>query len=465
MRPGGLLLLLLLVLALAACAGAPAAGLPPTIVSPPATVVPPADGGSSASEVAVAPTGPIVDGLAAWQSALDAFRHHDWIGYQRALRLADTFLPRQPGLARRLAGAAVARGDTVEAFRWLGRLAAYQVNVHLETDSLLAPLRSHPAFGSVLTAMAGIDTPMTSSEVAAEIATKGLITEGLTWDDRARHLLLGSVRRREVFILDAERRLQPFAPAADDTILAPLGMTTDGDRNSLWVASAAVPEMAGYDSTLEGRTELLQIDLTDGRVRRRWRPPPDGVVHSFNDLALDPRGGAIYLSDSRGGAIYRLAGDEDEALAVVAPPGTFTSPGGLVVTDDGRWLFVADYGVGLFVLDAASGVVIPAEAPESVCLNGIDGLVPIPGGMVAIQNGILPNRLLRLQLDANRPRIARATLLDRNHPLWDEPTLGVYLNREVYYVARSQWGRILPGGRMPPEDQLEPHLIMRVRVN
>lgn len=464
MRPG--FLSLAAFLTLAACAGAPSAGPAPATGPSPAPAAHPADS-RDAPEQAPAraePQGPIVDGLAAYQLALDAFRRHDWIGYQRALRLADTFLPRQPGLARRLAGAAVARGDTAEAVGWLERLAAYQVNVNLDADSLLAPVRSRPEYVALLAAMAGLEAPVTSSEVAAELTTKGLITEGLAWDDRARHLLLGSVRRRAVFILDAGRTILPFAPAAGDTLLAPLGLTVDGDRNSLWVATTAVPEMAGFDSTLDGRTELIQIDLVDGRVRGRWSPPADGAIHGLNDLTLDSRG-QVYISDSRGGAIYRLAGDDEEALEVVAPAGTFASPGGLAFAGNDRSLFVADYGVGLFVLDVVTGRVTPAGGAETVCLNGIDGLIAIPGGLVAIQNGILPNRILRLLVDPNQPRILHVDLLDRNHRQWDEPTLGVYLNREVYYVARSQWSRILPGGRMPPDDQLEPHLIMRVRVN
>ena len=409
------------------------------------------------------PVTPITEGMAAYQSAMDAWRRRDLPGYRLALRVADRLLPRQPVLARRLAGAAAALGDTADAIGWLDRLAAFEVRMNLDADSLLAPLRSRPEYAALKTRMAGLDAPRTSSEVAAELPDKGLITEGIAWDEAGGRFFIGSVRRRTVLALDRNRRLTEFTAAGRDSLLAPLGLVVDPERGCLWAVTAAVPEMAGFDSTFDGRTELVRIGLADGRVMKRWRPPADGVTHSLNDLTLDERGN-LFLSDSQGGAIYRLGGEEEDGLELFLPAGAFGSPNGLAPSPSGRELFVADYGLGLFVVDLVSRLVTPVAAPADLCLNGIDGLIAIPGGLVAIQNGILPNRILRLTLEPGSVRIARGLVLDRNHPEWDEPTLGVRLGSEVFYVARSQWSRMRPGGRLPPLEELERPLVMRVRV-
>jgi hypothetical protein len=101
------------------------------------------------------------------------------------------------------------------------------------------------------------------------------------------------------------------------------------------------------------------------------------------------------------------------------------------------------------------------DAPEDAALTGIDGLLLWRGDLVAIQNGLRPHRILRLRLDGKASRVESVAVLERAHPRWDEPTLGVLVGADLYYVATSQYGAIRQDGSLA-QDRLQPPVILRL---
>jgi hypothetical protein len=79
-------------------------------------------------------------------------------------------------------------------------------------------------------------------------------------------------------------------------------------------------------------------------------------------------------------------------------------------------------------------------------LDGIDGLYPWRGGLIAVQNGTNPRRILWLTLSPDGDRIAGVRVLESNHPDWGEPTLGTVRRNDFLYVADAQWERYGEGG-------------------
>lgn len=80
---------------------------------------------------------------------------------------------------------------------------------------------------------------------------------------------------------------------------------------------------------------LVEIDIPGAAIVRRY--PAEGAAF-LNDVAVAPDG-AVYVSDSRGGAIFRLAGDRLEEWlrtpAVSAPNGIHVRDGRLIVGVNG----------------------------------------------------------------------------------------------------------------------------------
>ena len=88
---------------------------------------------------------------------------------------------------------------------------------------------------------------------------------------------------------------------------------------------------------------------------------------------------------------------------------------------------------------------------------------PVHGdGLVAIQNGIRPHRVVRLTLAEAGRRVGAAEVLAMGLPDLDEPTLAVAAGERLYVVGRSQWAQ-LGGGHGPPPEGLPPAVVLALR--
>ena len=104
------------------------------------------------------------------------------------------------------------------------------------------------------------------------------------------------------------------------------------------------------------------------------------------------------------------------------------------------------------------------EAADSVLTLGIDGLYFHRGSLVGIQNGVTPHRVARFTLSPAGDRVLRAEVLERAHPRYDEPTLGVLVDGELYYIANAQWERFGEDGRIAKPEALTPPAVLRLRL-
>jgi len=106
----------------------------------------------------------------------------------------------------------------------------------------------------------------------------------------------------------------------------------------------------------------------------------------------------------------------------------------------------------------------PIAAVTDTALLGIDGLYRYKNSLLAIQNGTNPARVVRLILDKAGRRIVSWETLEANNDKFDEPTLGVLVKNNLYYVANSQWGSVNQRGELAPDDKLREPVILKVRL-
>ncbi len=243
---------------------------------------------------------------------------------------------------------------------------------------------------------------------------------------------------------------------------APLGMRVDAERGVLWVAATAVPQSAGADPADSLRSGLFRFDVRTGKLTGRFPIPDDGAAHGLGDLVLT-RAGDAYASDSRSPAIYRVRAGADSLERFVTSP-LFLSAEGMVLDSAERTLYVADYSRGILRVDLASREVRLLEAAPDLGLLGLDGLYPVPGGLVGIQNGVDPARVVRLRLSTGGDRVETLEVLERARPDYAEPTLGVVVGDELFYVANSQWERFGEDGGIAAPDRLQAPLVLRLRL-
>lgn len=104
------------------------------------------------------------------------------------------------------------------------------------------------------------------------------------------------------------------------------------------------------------------------------------------------------------------------------------------------------------------------SAPDDAVLIGIDGLVSDGRSLYALQNGVSPQRVLKLTLNPAWTRIDQVQVLAANLPQIAEPTTGLIMDGDLVFVARSQWSDFAADGslRTPTPD---PAIIARLRLD
>jgi sugar lactone lactonase YvrE len=411
---------------------------------------------------AAAQTDSVLASRAEYRDAVAAYRTHDYKAFLEHARRAEALRPSHGGVIYALASAYALTDHASDAMATLQRFASLGYFADVSADSDFIALRTSPGFTDIRRALAANRAPVVRSTVAFTLPEKDLLTEGIAHDPRSGSFFVGSVHRRKIFRVDRAGRVTEFATHARDSLWAPFGMKVDTVRGSLWVAVAAVPQMEAFRSDDAGRSGLLRFDLAAGRLTGRFLIPPDGQIHGLGDLTIAANGD-VYSSDSRVPAVWRVQAGTDSLERFLESP-LFIAPQGLDLTPDGRTLYLADYSRGILRIDLATRAVTPLSPGAGVVALGIDGLYLTGGRLVGIQNGVEPHRVLRFTLDADADSLVASEVLERAHPRYSEPTLGVVWGPDLYYVANSQWERFGETGTIAHPDQLERPTILRLRL-
>jgi hypothetical protein len=419
---------------------------------------------ASAATATPAPAPDLAGAMQAFSGALEAKDRKEFTQYRAGIERAVELLPDPSRLLYRLAVARLLAGDTsgaVEAYR-------RQVDAGLfrdpRKDPELAPLLADPGFQEALVRLDALQTPVSASSVAFELPVRGLI-EGIAFDPKSGAYFFSSVAERKIYRRTKAGVVSEFVPGGGSGLLSPLGIAVDSGQRRLWIVSAGLPQAAGLKVGERNKSALLAFDLDTGAWQKTFDAPPGD--RSWNDLEL-AADGSVFVSDPGAKAILRVKPDGG-ILTLLAGEEHFASPGGLALSADGRKLYIADWSNGLGVLDldkpGAAGFAW-MRPPAGSTVLGIDGLRLRGNRLIAIQNGVVPPRILSLELAADGRALVAAKTLERNLPEWDEPTLGVLVDGELHYVANSHWPSF-PGDAAAPIDttKLSPTAIRRLRLD
>lgn len=393
--------------------------------------------------------------------ARKAYAEKNYAAYLENLRQALALRPGNPTLLYNLAGAYALTGNKPEALSNLARVAEMGLVYSAEADGDFDSVKETGEFKSVLARFAANRSHVGRSATAFTIPEKGLITEGIAYDSVEDAFYLSSVRARKVFKVKRGEAAREFATERDG-LWSAMGMKVDARRRVLWVASAAVPPMSNYRKEEDGQSGLLKFDLKTGKLIQKYTLPNRPRPHWLGDLVVNSRGD-VFATDSLTPALYVLR-EGAAGLQPLIEGAPFVSPQGLAFTEDERALFLADYSKGLFLYDVKTGTLAQLSASPAVALPGIDGLYFYKGALVAIQNGTRPHRVVRISLSKDLKRADSLAVLEANNPLFDEPTLGVVVKDEFYYVADSQWGALDRTGKLLPGHELRDTLILKMKL-
>ncbi len=287
-------------------------------------------------------------------------------------------------------------------------------------------------------ALTGAGAPA-PSRVAFELPDRDLFPEGIAWDPARGTVFVGSLRQQRIVARETDGTLRSLG---DDAALgAVLGLEVDPARRALWAvhcfaAPGEGPTPVRDDPARRGETGLVRFDLDTGAATSF--ATATAVAGCLNDLEIDRDGGVVATAGDAG--LVRLP-PGGNALA----PWLGDAPGyanGIASTADGRALVVAIVQRGLAAVDVEHPAWRLLPAPSGAELRGIDGLARHGDALVAVQNGSVPARILRIALADDAASITAVEVLEAGHPRHAVPTTGVVVGDELFYVATSQLDRI-----------------------
>lgn len=406
---------------------------------------------------AIAVSGLLLTAASAWaqtavESDVAAFRRlraegvaaanaDDLAGAARLLAEADTRIPNHPGLMLMRARLAVGAGQPGDAMTQLNRYAGAGLVMNLSGDRALSALSGHPDFDALAAVIEANRAPVGAGQVTEVARIDGsVIMESLIRDEARGRWLVSQVRGRTIVALADDGTTADFLVlGAAPEIGGVLGMAIDAEAGLLWATTSPLPPAVyglGADAVLPP-PELLKIDLATGALLARLAAPPGALERGLGDIVRAPDG-TIHVADSVTGELLVLR-PGGSVLEVLLHAGTLGSPQGMVVTPDGTGLIVADYSSGLWRVDRSTGAATRLRQPAIDSLIGVDGLTTDGRFIYGFQNGVAPQRVLKLTSDAGWTAILTVEVLAANLPIIDEPTTGLVRNRELVFVSRSQW--------------------------
>ena len=340
-----------------------------------------------------------------------------------------------------LARNATAMGQPDAAVGYLRSIAAMGLAYDPDRDSTLKALRGRPDFAAVVAAMAANKKPVGHATVVRALDDQDLLTEDVAYDPVGQTFYVSAIHRRQILAMSPNGAPTTFAT----TPLAPMALVVDAKRRMLWVSVAGMAQAEGHQPADSARSGVLRYDLTSRTLAAHYDLPVDGAQHVLGDMTLDASGNAI-VSDGAGGGVYKVD-RERGVLSALVPAGTFQSPQNPAVAPDGR-ILVADYAMGVASIDPTTHAVSWIAHADTVALNGIDGMYLVGRVLYAIQNGTAPERVTRFVLDPDLRHVVDWSVIERATPGLGDPTHGVVVGDQFFFLANSGWDRFGDDGHI-----------------
>ena len=395
------------------------------------------------------------------KQAGEAFEAKDFAAYLTNLRQAAELRPNHPRLLYNLAKAYALNAQAAEAVKLLERLARMGMLTRFENDRDFDTRIEASDAQKIKKLFAANRQALNRSRRAFTLPEKDFVAESVAYDSISKSFFVSSIHRRKIVVIDAGGKTGEFSSPADN-LWSVLGMKTDEKRRLLWVCTSALPQMRGFQKTDEGASAIFKYDLKTGRLLKKYLLPVGADKHTLGDLVVG-KNGDVFATDSAAPIIYRVNAKSDE-IEVFLTDKSFVALQGLTFTPDEKKLFVADYSLGVFSVEMATKKINWLVPAAEVALLGIDGLYFQKGKLIAVQNGTNPQRITRFSLSGDNLQITGSEVLEANHADFAEPTLGVLIGDEFYYVAGSGWETIDEKGELAADDKLREPVILRLKL-
>jgi sugar lactone lactonase YvrE len=402
------------------------------------------------------------------QKAAELRKKQDWPALREVLIEMGRDIPGlTPRYMLRMASVETHLQHKTEALHWLARYAATGLTYDVAGDEDLKPLISELGFQKIAQGMKDNIRPIHKAEAVCLLPLAGIMPEDIAFEQPSGTFVVSSIQNHTLYRVSLPKSGEKECgiseiPLEDSAKRWPiLAVSADSKRDVLWATPSAMPGFAGFPNEDGGKASLLAVNGTSGKIVQRFDLSSNGPA-VLGDMSVTADG-TVYVSDSIGGGIYGVQGDLTTAkLEKIA--GGFFSPQTPALARDGKRLFVADYPLGIAIVDLAhkqTDKLTYLPHPESIAVTGLDGLLLDGNALIGIQNGTEPVRIIRYHLDAAQTKIVSAEVIEQSTERMGEPTHAVAANGMIYVSANVGWNKVDDHGKLKPGEQFTPPVLLR----
>jgi len=369
--------------------------------------------------------------------ANQAYATGDYATYRTSLEALHKLRPNNSEYMYQLVIAYALLNEKRQAYDLMLRMQRQGLAYDFTATDDTRSIRGTEVFDYVNDLMTKAAQPVGEAETVFTLPENIRLPEAFGWDESRQKFLVGTMAGGEVYAVGKDGRVEELLKAdADNGLWAVIGILADAPRNRLWVTSAAIPGAARFDPIDRGRSALFEFKLDTLELVQRYPVPVDGNAHILGNMVLAPNGD-LFAADRALPLVYSKPASEDK-LKPALVLNDMISQRGLAMQPDGHLMYVADREMGIAVVDFTARQAGSLTGPENLNLAGIDGIYLKNNVLYIIQNGIRPQRIMRLQLDADGKRIESVRPLAVAQPVFDFPSFGAVVGDDIYYFASSQ---------------------------
>src|SRR4029077_8152533 len=397
-------------------------------------------------------------------------KQKDWQGARAVLTEIGRELPGPtPRYFLTVASVEAHMGHKAEVLQWLQKFTATGLSYDIAKDDDLKALLTEDGGQKIVAKRKEPTKPIEKAEFVCSLPQADIMPEDITYIKSSGSFVVSSVQHRTLYRVSLPRlgskecSMQELPLAAEAKRWPTLAVSTDPKRRTLWMTASAMPGFSGFPKEDDGKTELLEIDAISGKVLHRFDPGTTGPAVLGDMCVTDD--GTVYVTDSIGGGVYRLHGDLETAKLEKIADGLF-SPQSPVLSRDGKRLFVADYTMGVAVINLATanaGTKINyLPHPENVAVVALDGLYLSGDSLIGIQNGTDPIRVLRLRMNPAQTEITGAEVVEQASERMGDPTHAVAVDDWFYLSANVGWSKVDDNtGKLKDGEKFTPPVLLR----
>lgn len=366
-----------------------------------------------------------------YNQSIEAYKNGDFKTFLELNKKLDSIRPMHPTFTYNLAAAYSLNKKDDEALRVLNQVVLANNSISFEEDADFEFIKKTAGFSQLKEVKLHQGKTVESAVFKFDLSQKDLHPEGLLYLSKHKLWLASSIRNKKIVTFN---NLGVCDDWLADLPYAVFALKSDANQKYLWVLCSAVPEMKNFTQESDGKCEVLKIDIASRKIIKQIAV--DGK-HIFGDLIV-AKNGDVYISDSNEPSIYKVVNDEISLWKNFA--GEAFNLQGITFNEDQSKIFIADYLKGIAVISVndnskMSWITFPIEASK----KGIDGLVYYKNSLITIQNGVVPIRIVKFDLNNEQNQIANYVVLDNNRTVFNEPALATIVGNKMYFFANSPW--------------------------